>query len=139
MSTKKIRFITIAQVLFIHDQMVKRFGGSLGIRDLGLIESAVARPQVSFGGVDLYVSIFDKAGALLQSLLKNHAFVDGNKRTALTSAGLFLKMNKYNLINYHQEEVEFAVKVDNGNLSVEEIAKWLKKHTKKIKVTGGLR
>lgn len=119
--------------------MVKRFGGSFGIRDLGLIESAVARPQASFGGVDLYVSIFDKAATLLQSLLKNHAFVDGNKRTSLTSSGLFLKINGYNLMNNHHEEVEFAVRVDNGNLSVEEIAKWLRKHTKKVKVTGGSR
>lgn len=133
MNTQKIRYLNIARVLFIHDQMVKRFGGSLGIRDLELIESAVARPQASFGGQDLYISIFDKAAALLQSLLKNHAFVDGNKRTALTSAGLFLKINKYNLVNYHQEEVEFAVSVDNGNLSVEEISKWLKEHTKKAK------
>lgn len=133
MNTPKINYVNITQVLFIHDQMVKRFGGAFGIRDLGLIESAVARPQASFGGADLYVSIFDKAGALLQSLLKNHPFVDGNKRTALTSTGLFLKINGYNLINNHHEEVEFAVKVDNGNLSVEEIAKWLKAHTKKRK------
>lgn len=133
MNTQKIRYLNIARVLFIHDQMVKRFGGSLGIRDLGLIESAVARPQASFGDQDLYISIFDKAAALLQSLLKNHAFVDGNKRTALTSAGLFLKMNNFHLVNYHLEEVEFAVRVDNGNLSIEEISKWLKEHTKKLR------
>lgn len=131
MSIKKIRFITIDQVLFIHDQMVKRFGGSFGIRDMGLIESAVARPQASFGGKYLYKSIFDQTAALLQSLLKNHAFVDGNKRTALTSAGLFLKINHYTLINNHKDEIEFAVKVDNGNLSVEQISKWLKEHTKR--------
>lgn len=131
MKKSKVNFIIITQVLFIHDQMVKRFGGSFGIRDMGLIESAVARPQASFGGKYLYNSLFDKAAALLQSLLKNHAFVDGNKRTALTSAGVFLKINNLKLINNHQEEVEFAVSVDNGNLSVEEIAKWLKLHTKK--------
>lgn len=128
---KKIIFLTNEQVLFIHDQMVKRFGGSLGVRDLGLVESAVARPQATFGGEYLYKSIFDKTAALLQSLLKNHPFVDGNKRTALTSAGLFLKKNGYRLINQHKEEVEFAVKVDNGNLTVEQISKWLKEHSKK--------
>lgn len=131
MTTKKIIFITTARVLFIHDQMIKRFGGSFGIRDLGLIESAVARPGASFGGEFLYKSIFDKAAALLQSLLKNHPFVDGNKRTALTSAGLFLKLNGYRLTNSHKEEVEFAVRVDNGNLIVEQIAKWLKDHSEK--------
>lgn len=113
--------------------MVKRFGGSFGIRDMGLIESAVARPQASFGGKYLYNSFFAKVAALLQSLLKNHPFVDGNKRTALTSAGLFLKINNYKLINNHKEEVAFAIKVDNGNLSVKEISKWLKEHSVKVK------
>lgn len=130
--TIKIVFLTISQVLFIHDQMVRRFGGSHGIRNLGLIESAVARPQATFGGKYLYKSIFDKTAALLQSLLKNHAFVDGNKRTALTSAGVFLKKNNYKLTNNHKEEVEFAIKVDNGNLSVEKISEWLKEHSIKI-------
>lgn len=128
----KIIFLTTSQVLFIHDQMVKRFGGSLGVRDLGLVESAVARPMSTFGGKYLYSSIFDKAAALLQSLLKNHPFVDGNKRTALTSAGIFLKKNGHKLVNNHKEEIDFAVKVDNGNLTVEQISKWLKDHSVKI-------
>ncbi len=125
-------FLTTEQVLFIHDQMVKRFGGSFGVRDPGLVKSAVARPQASFDGQYLYSSIFDKAAALLQSLLKNHPFVDGNKRTALTSAGIFLKKNGYKLVNQHKEELEFAVKVDNGNLTVEQISQWLKTHSVKI-------
>jgi len=126
--SKKIKFLSIDQVLFIHDQAVKRFGGSFGVRDLGLIESAIGRPQATFGSQYLYENIFDMAGALLQSLLKNHPFVDGNKRTALTSAGMFLKLNGYKLENSHQEEVEFAVTVDNKNLSIEQISGWLKEH-----------
>lgn len=112
--------------------MIKRFGGSSGIRDVGLLESAVFRCQASFDGQDLYLGIFDKAAVLLQSLLKNHPFVDGNKRTALTSAGIFLKINGYKLINVHKEEVEFAIRVDNEYLSFEQIVAWLKKYTKKI-------
>lgn len=111
--------------------MVKRFGGLFGIRDLGLIESAVARPQATFGGEYLYKSIFDQAAALLQSLLKNHPFIDGNKRTALTSTGLFLKMNSWELENTHKEEIEFAVKVENQNLTLEQISRWLKDHSVK--------
>ncbi len=133
MKTPQITYLTIDQVLLIHDQMVKRFGGSFGIRDLGLIESAIARPQASFDGQDLYVDIFDKAAALLQSLLKNHAFIDGNKRTALTCAGIFLKINGWNLKNTHHEEVEFAVAVDNQHLPLEQIAKWLKEHSVKAR------
>lgn len=131
MKTPRIKFLSTEEVLFIHDQMIKRFGGSLGIRDLGLIESAVARPKATFGGEYLYITIFDKAAALLQSLLKNHPFVDGNKRTALTSAGTFLKRNGWKLINNHEEEVEFAIRVDNEHLSVEQISNWLKEHSEK--------
>ena len=94
MITKKIHFLTVAQVLLIHDQMVKRFGGSSGVRDLGLIESAVARPKSSFDGQYLYSTIFDKAGALLQSLLKNHPFVDGNKRNGAYAFIWFLQCAK---------------------------------------------
>jgi death-on-curing protein len=109
--------------------MIKRFGGSQGIRDLGLVESAVGRPQGTFDGNDLYKTIFEKGAALLQSLLKNHPFVDGNKRTALTAAGIFLKLNGYQLINNHGKEVDFALKVDNEGLTIEQIAKWLKSHS----------
>jgi len=127
-----LKYLTPQQVLAIHYKMVERFGGSHGIRDIGLLESAVARPQASFDGEDLYITIFDKAAALLQSLLKNHPFVDGNKRTALTSSGMFLRINGYKLINAHKDEVEFAVKVDNHNLTLEEIANWLKKNSHKL-------
>jgi len=126
-----VKYLTPYKVLFIHDQVVKRTGGSQGVRDLGLVESAVYRPQATFDGKDLYIDIFDKAAALLQSLLKNHPFIDGNKRTALTSAGLFLRLNGYKLINAKIEEVEFAIKVDNQNLDISDISQWLKSHSKK--------
>jgi death on curing protein len=131
-STPKLSYLSVTRVLAIHDLMVKRFGGSHGLRDLGLVESVVARPQASFDGNDSYETIFDKAAALLQSLLRNHPFVDGNKRTALTCAGIFLKINGWKIINNHGEEVEFAVKIDNSNLSQEEISKWLEEHSEKI-------
>lgn len=124
-----MKYLTVPQVLAIHDQMVKRFGGSQGIRDIGLVESSVGRPQATYDGMDLYEDVFVKAAALLQSLLKNHPFVDENKRTALTSAGIFLKMNDYDLQNNHEEEVEFGVSVDNQHLPLEEIATWLEKHS----------
>lgn len=128
-----MKYLTTDQVLLIHSRSIKRFGGSEGIRDIGLIESAVARPQASFGGKDLYKNIFEKSAALLQSLLKNHAFIDGNKRTALSSAGIFLKINGFELINTHKEELEFAIEVDNENLTLKKISTWLKKNSKKIK------
>jgi death on curing protein len=129
---KQIFYLSINQVLFIHDRVVKRFGGSFGIRDLGLIESSLARPQDSFDSQNLYNNIFDKAAALLQSLLKNHPFVDRNKRTAISSASIFLEINGWKLKNNHQEEVEFAVAVASEHIIIEDISKWLKDHSVKI-------
>ncbi len=131
MNTSKTVFLSIIQVLIIHDQMIKRFGRSPGIRDIGLIESAAGRPQATYDDEELYATLFDKAAALLQSLLKNHPFIDGNKRTALTSAGLFLAINGWNLKNQHDEEVNFTIQVDKQHLSIEEISTWLEKHSSK--------
>ena len=126
------QYLSITKVLFVHDRAVKEFGGSFGIRDIGLVESAVARPQASFDGNDLYQSIYDKTAALLQSLLKNHPFVDGNKRTAWVSAVALLKMKGWQIIAKEDEVVEFMVRVANENLSVDEIAGWVKKNCKKL-------
>lgn len=130
-----MKYLTPEQVLAIHDQMIKRFGGSSGVRDVGLMASAVMCPQASYGGKDLYPTIVKKAASLLQSLLKNHPFVDGNKRTALASAGIFLRLNGYKLVNSHDEEVKFALRVDNERLSLETIAAWLKRQSRREKIT----
>lgn len=132
MKSFKFKYLSITKVLYIHDQAVKQFGGSHGVRDIGLVESAVARPSASFDDNDLYETVFDKAAALLQSLLKNHPFVDGNKRTAIISGGLFLRINGWKLINNHKIEVKFGVQVDNKNLTLEQISKWLKDHSQKV-------
>lgn len=128
----KITYLSATQVLAIHDQMIKRFGGSSGIRDITLLESAVARPQASFDQNDLYTEIFEKAAALMESLLKNHPFIDGNKRTALTSTGIFLQLNGYRLKNYHEDEIAFALEVANKMLGIEKVTLWLKEHSELI-------
>lgn len=128
-----VTYITLDEVLAIHDDMVERYGGSFGIRDLGLIQSAIARPKATFGGVDLYPIIIDKASALFHSLIFNHAFADGNKRTALTSTARFLHLNGYELKANQEELINFPLKVENRHLDIEEIARWLKEHTKKVK------
>ena len=126
-------FLTLEQILIIHEDQLERYGGSFGLRDLPLLESAIFRPQSSFGGEDLYVTIFDKAAAMMHSLLKNHAFVDGNKRTATVSTIMLLELNRYKLAVNQKELVEFAMHVENEALSLDEIASWLQKHSKKRK------
>ena len=126
---KNTSYLTLDIVLAIHEEMVERYGGSHGIRDIGLIQSAATRPQSSFGGEDLYQTIFDKAAALFHSLMFNHAFVDGNKRTAMVSTARFLFMNGYELDASQKEFVTFPLNVENQHLSIEEISKWLKRHS----------
>ncbi len=128
----KIHYLTLDEVLAIHDSMIEEYGGSSGIRDVGLIQSAIARPQASFGGEDLYKNIFDKAAAFFHSLMFNHAFVDGNKRTTITSTARFLYKNGYELAVNEKEFVAFPLRVENNHLDIEEISAWLKKNTKKL-------
>ena len=130
---KQTKFIILDEVIAIHDSMIELYGGSFGIRDIGLLQSAISRPKATFGGVDLYPTIFDKAGALFHSLMFNHAFADGNKRTTMTTTARFLAINGYSVEVGQREFVDFPLRVENKRLSLEEITQWLKKHTKKIK------
>lgn len=123
-----MKYLTPEQVLFIHARLVTETGGAHGVRDLGLLLSALARPQATFDGQDLYPDLFHKAGALMESLLQNHPFVDGNKRTAITSAAMFLRMNGYRLkaSNAELEQLTFAALIEH--LPVETLAEWFEGH-----------
>lgn len=127
-----MKIITVRQILVLHEFVLTKHGGSSGVRDMGMLKSATGRPFATFLGEDLYFDIFMKCGALVQSIVKNHPFVDGNKRTAFVSAVVFLKLNNYLLEVGQKEIVKFMLKVANENLSVDEISSWLKKHSKKI-------
>ena len=130
---KKIRYVTSEQAIFYQQKIIKATGGSLGLRDLGLLESAINRPRVSFGGKDLYPKVLEKAAALFHSMILNHPFLDGNKRTALAVLYEFLKQNGYHLKAFEQELIELPLKIEKKDLNLEEIAKWLKEHTSKVK------
>ncbi|HEX7542557.1 MAG TPA: type II toxin-antitoxin system death-on-curing family toxin [Patescibacteria group bacterium] len=127
---KNTTYITLDIVLAIHDDMVDKYGGSHGIRDLGLIQSAIARPQSSFGGDDLYPNVFDKAAALFHSLMFNHPFIDGNKRTTIVSTARFLSLNGFELDVSQEDFVAFLLLVANKHLSIEKISKWIENHSK---------
>ncbi len=126
-----VKYITLEELIAIHDSMIDLYGGSHGIRDLHLLQSALARPQSSFSGEDLYPKIFDKAAALFHSLMFNHAFIDGNKRTTFTSTARFLSLNGYEVAANDKEIVDFALRVESLHLSLEQISDWLKKNSKK--------
>lgn len=128
----KIIFLTLDEVLAIHHEEVEKFGGSHGIRDLGLLDSALQRPQSSFMGEDLYPTLFRKAAALIHSILLNHPFIDANKRTATVSMSYFLHLNNYDIEVSQKELVELALTVESKQIDLEQISKWLKDHSVKI-------
>lgn len=90
-------FLTVDEVLELHDDQIETYGGDLGTRDMGLIESAVAMPAATFGGEFLHGDLFMMAAAYAFHIAESQAFVDGNKRTGLAAAGAFLKLNGYRL------------------------------------------
>ena len=125
------QYVEIDDVYYIHQNIIKRAGTKASVRDFSLLHSAVERPKASYGGRDLYPTVFTKAAALMQSLCQNHPFTDGNKRTSWLSAKRFLWVNSYHLRAERDETVEFMIRVDNEKLDIAEISKWLKKHSRK--------
>ena len=121
-----VEYITIQQAPFIHDETLGRYGGLAGVRDFGLLSSALARPQAGFGDYEAYPDIFMKAAVLCHSLLKNHPFQDANKRTAVTSMGMFLESNGWVLVPARGELQKLAIAVATDQLNEAGIAAWLR-------------
>ncbi len=117
------------QVLFLHARLIEETGGSHGLRDLALLESAVNRPRATFAGRDLYPDLFAKAAALMDSLIRNHPFVDGNKRTGVTAAALFLVQNGRRLTATNAEVEAFVLRVVEAEPDVAKAAEWLQAHS----------
>jgi death-on-curing protein len=124
-----MNYLTPEQVLFLHARLIEETGGSHGLRDLGLLESAAARPQATYGGQDLDPDLFSRAAALMDSLVHNHPFVDGNKRTGITAAGLFLVRNGYRLTTTNPELEAFTRRVAEARPDITVIADWLQTHS----------
>jgi death-on-curing protein len=127
-----MRYLTLAEVLSVHHRLIQGSGGPSGVRDLGLVESAVAQPYGSFGGQDLYPSLIDKAAALAYSLVKNQPFVDGNKRVAHASMEVFLVLNGYELACSADEQEGFWLALAAGERSRAELVAWLSGHLRPL-------
>lgn len=112
-------FLTLDDVLRIHENSIQLYGGASGIRDEGLLQSALAMPQSGFGGQYLHGDLFEMAGAYLFHLVKNHPFVDGNKRTGATTALVFLIMNGYELVVDEEVLEKLVLDVASGQLEKE--------------------
>jgi death-on-curing protein len=115
-------FLTVDEVLAVHADQIRRYGGSHGLRDLGLLSSALAMPQASFDGVYLHTSLAEMAAAYLFHLAQNHPFVDGNKRTALAVALAFIWVNGRRLEAGEDELTDLVMGIAAGRVGKSETA-----------------
>jgi death-on-curing protein len=122
---KEPRFLLLEEVLRIHAHQVEQYGGSFGVRDVGLLLSAVAAPRASFAGGYLHGTLFEMASAYLFHLARNHPFVDGNKRAALASALIFLELNDVSIDAPDEELVALVLRVATGTASKAEVSVFL--------------
>ena len=130
-------FLTDEAVLLIHEEQLTRFGGAQGVRDPGLLASAIAQPQATFGGEYLHPDLYVMAAAYMFHIVRNHAFVDGNKRTGLIAALTFLELNGIASGQEHQDLYDLTMAVAEGKLDKAEIARRLRRLFPPPEAAGG--
>ncbi len=119
-------FLDLEQVMRLHASMIKRYGGTEGTRDVGLLQSAVAMPQMAYGGESLHADIFEMAAAYLYHIVQNHPFLDGNKRTGAAAAIIFLAMNDIQIEADEDGLVDLTLSVARGESGKPEIARFFR-------------
>jgi death-on-curing protein len=120
-------FLTLAEVIEIHADQTDRYGGQAGVRDLGLLESALSQPEASFAGTWLHQDLYEMAAAYAYHLCQNHPFIDGNKRTALASALVFLELNDLTILDPRGRLKTAMIRIASSKLSKDDFAKLLQK------------
>lgn len=125
--------ISTEDIVIMHDRIVTEIGGRLGIREPGLLTAIVEKPNASFGGADLYPSLFDKAAALFEAICNYHVFVDGNKRTAIATLEYFLHKQGLVLSANQREKEKFTLATASTNPDLADVAAWIEKHCNEVK------
>lgn len=127
-----MRYLSLGEVLVLHDRLLAASGGAAGIRDLGALESAVAQPRMTFGGQDLYPDLVAKATAMAFSLIQNHPFIDGNKRIGHAAAATLLLLNGFDLVATVDEAEATILGVASGSMSREALDAWFRAHARRL-------
>ena len=115
--------------ILAHKQLVDKYGGSHGIRDVGALESAINRPFMTFDSVDLYPSVIEKAAAIVESLLINHPFIDGNKRIGYFMMEFLLFKEQKMIILSEEKQYAFTIQVAEGKLNTDQISAWIRSNS----------
>jgi len=127
-----MRYLTLIEVLELHEAVIASSGGARGIRDIGAVESAVSQPRLTFDQADLYPDIVSKAAALCFSLVVNHAFVDGNKRVGHAAMEVFLILNGLEIDATVDEQERVILDLASGRLTREELTAWVRDHVSEM-------
>jgi death on curing protein len=127
-----MRYLSLGEIVDLHQLLLNQTGGLAGIRDLGGLESALAQPRATFDGRDLHPTIVQKAAALAFSLALNHPFVDGNKRVAHAAMEVFLLVNSWELVGTVDEQERLMLDLADGRMTREQLTAWLEQHTKHV-------
>jgi death on curing protein len=123
------QYLTPEQVLFLHSRLIQETGGTHGVRELGLLLSALERPKATFEQKEFSPDLFSKVASLMDSLVRNHPFLDGNKRTAIAAASFFLRINDYQLVVENDEMVHFTLSCVQSQHTLGEIADWFRQYS----------
>ena len=130
MPTDRPEFLSLADLLTIHKDQIGRYGGSHGIRDQGLLESALAQPLATFGGEYLHNGLYEMAAAYLYHIVQNHPFIDGNKRAGAVCAYVFLRMNHIELTASEEAFESLVLAVASGQADKAQAAAFLEQHSR---------
>ena len=123
-----MRFLTLEEVLELHRLVIVQSGGGSGVRDQNALDSALAQPRMTFGGADLYPTVVEKAAALAFSLVMNHPFVDGNKRSGHAAMETFLVLNGYEIVASTEDQEQIVLALAAGQLERDGFIEWLRDH-----------
>ena len=121
--------ISVKEAQAIHKILIDAFGGSHGVRDLALLDSALARPFQTFENTDLHSTPIQKAASLIESILINHPFIDGNKRTGYVLMRIFLIDNGLDINASQEEKFDLVISIASGQTKFDQIVEWLTKHS----------
>ncbi len=126
-----MRYLSVEEILAIHDESIEKDGGAFGVREMGFLHSLVERPKMAVFGQEFYPDMLTKAAATLEAMATYHVFADGNKRTAFMATATFLELNGFMMEVPSHAALRFILAVATKKKSIPQIASWLKRYTKK--------
>ena len=127
-----MKYLDAEEIRAINEVVVEESGGSIGVREPGLLDSIAMKPKSSFGGAELYADVYTKSAVLYEAIANYHVFIDGNKRTGFAAMARFLAVNGYEIVVTNRELEDYTVFIATNNADLADVSAWIKNHSKKV-------